>query len=274
VPGQDGCRDGGANPVGEEDPLSDLSIEVTPSGVRVSSDFRDNLIIDRYDTAFVTMRASKVKHLRSENSEDAVTWNVFRSLRQIDPVVWIPSLARAAFPDAQVAPERVTVSLWSSVNPPIGLLADGDEGASEIDVVFEAAHWVWFIEAKYRGDISRGTTTRPMRDQVLRNIDVGSYFAGVRQFYFSLLIATERSSPVGVETVRRYANFAQVRGALAPHRPDGLANLQGVGLLTWANLVDVLDQAVAVARRDDERGYAARAAAWLRTKALTPMASA
>jgi hypothetical protein len=37
--------------------------------VRVTADFRDNLIIDRYDPVFVSMRASKVKHLRSENSE-------------------------------------------------------------------------------------------------------------------------------------------------------------------------------------------------------------
>jgi hypothetical protein len=44
-------------------------------------DFRDNLIIDRHDPIFASMRASKIKHLRSENSEDAVTWNVFRPSR-------------------------------------------------------------------------------------------------------------------------------------------------------------------------------------------------
>jgi hypothetical protein len=60
------------------------------SGVLVADDFRDNLIIDRFDPVFTGMRASKLKHLRSENSEDAVTWNVFRSLRQIEPLVWLP----------------------------------------------------------------------------------------------------------------------------------------------------------------------------------------
>ena len=58
--------------------------ELTKTRVHIADDFRDNLIIDRYDPVFVTMRASKLKHLRSENSEDAVTWNVFRSFRQID----------------------------------------------------------------------------------------------------------------------------------------------------------------------------------------------
>lgn len=52
------------------------------SGVFVCGDFRDNLIIDRYDPVLAALRGSKIKDLRSENSEDALTWNVFRSLRK------------------------------------------------------------------------------------------------------------------------------------------------------------------------------------------------
>ena len=50
---------------------------LSPSGIWIADDFRSNLIIDRYDPVFADMRASKLKHLRSVNSEDAVTWNVF-----------------------------------------------------------------------------------------------------------------------------------------------------------------------------------------------------
>jgi len=97
----------------------------------------------------------------------------------------LPSLWRRAFPDTASPDDlRVTVKLWESIPPPLGLLADGDEGPSEIDVVIEAPSWVWFIEAKYRSDISTGTTTRPDRDQILRNIDVGTYYAGVQRFFF------------------------------------------------------------------------------------------
>ena len=162
------------------------SDDLSPSGVPIARDFRDNLIIDRYDPVFADMRASKIKYIRSANSEDAVTWNVFRSLRQIAPSCWLPLLWSKAFPSEAVPPDTLaSVSLWPSIEPPLGLLAYGDEGASEIDVVIEAATWVWFIEAKYGSDISLGTTTRPERDQVLRNIDVGSYYAGVRPFYFT-----------------------------------------------------------------------------------------
>ncbi len=98
---------------------------------------------------------------------------------------------------------ETVIRLWRSAAPPPGLLIGGDEGISEIDVVIEAATWVWFIEAKYTSDISLGTTTRPDRDQVLRNIDVGSYYAGVRQFFFSLLVSSEERSPEGTKRMRR-----------------------------------------------------------------------
>jgi len=69
----------------------------SPSGVEIARDFRENLIIDRFDPVFADMRASKIKHLRSVNSEDAVTWNVFRSLRQIAPPHWLPDLWNRSF---------------------------------------------------------------------------------------------------------------------------------------------------------------------------------
>lgn len=47
--------------------------QLSSSGVWIAADFRSNLIIDRYDPVFADMRASKLKHLRSANSEDAVT---------------------------------------------------------------------------------------------------------------------------------------------------------------------------------------------------------
>src|SRR5436309_7317397 len=114
--------------------------QLSPSGVWVASDFRSNLIIDRYDPVFSDMRASKIKHLRSANSEDAVTWNVFRSLRQIAPQYWLPALWAKAFPD-KTAPADLgaTVKLWFSVEPPLGLLVDGDEGPSEVDIAIETS---------------------------------------------------------------------------------------------------------------------------------------
>jgi hypothetical protein len=173
------------------------------------------------------MRASKLKHLRSANSEDAVTWNVFRSLRQITPEAWLPTLWRRAFPSSPCpTDDKALIRIWHSVAPPPGLLVGGDEGISEIDVVIEAPTWAWFIEAKYTSDISLGTTTRPTRDQILRNIDVGSYYAGVRQFFFSLLVSSEERSPEGSKRMREYSDLSIPKVKLGAHRP-GLAELGG-----------------------------------------------
>jgi hypothetical protein len=188
--------------------MSDTPSTSSPSGVRIAADFRDNLIIDRYDPLFTSMRAGKLEHLRSENSEDAVTWNVFRSLRQLEPQLWLPALLRIGIPSADASLiEPIAVGLWSTIPPPPSLVALGPEGDSEIDVLIESPAWVWFIEAKYQSDISTKTTTRPLRDQVLRNIDVGSYYAGVRHFFFSLLIRDKSRSPLGAEAVSKYANL-------------------------------------------------------------------
>ncbi len=241
----------------------------SPGGVWIADDFRSNLIVDRYDPVFSTMRASKLKHLRSENSEDAATWNAFRSLRHIHPSAWLPLLWQRAFPNLPVpADQEAVIHLWPEIAPPWALLEEGDEGNSEIDVLIEAPTWVWFIEVKLRSDISTGTTTRPERDQVLRNLDVGSYFSGVRRFVFSLLLTSRKSSKLGVAKVEEYQDLQNVRELLAGHRPDGLTNLEAVELLNWTDVVAVLAELADSAPNEDERPFARRAAEWLDARGL------
>src|SRR5258707_12014280 len=94
--------------------------QLSPSGVFIAADFRSNLIIDRYDPVFADMRASKLKHLRSANSEDAVTWNVFRSLRQITPDLWLSRLWQYAFGNSAPHDLNACIELWKTVEPPLG----------------------------------------------------------------------------------------------------------------------------------------------------------
>lgn len=247
-----------------------MSFTTSQSGVRVCKDFRDNLIVDRYDPIFVTMRASKLKHLRSENSEDAVTWNVFRSLRQVEPRLWVPELFKQAgvSDSPKRGLDRVCVQLWQNVPPPSSLLMDGDEGVSEVDIVLESPYWVWFLEAKYLSDISTGTTTRPTRDQILRNIDVGSCYAGVRDFYFSLLVKDFNRCAEGRSAIERYRNLTAPRELLKDHRPDGLTNLRSVTSLTWSSIGQAIRQLDASGMREDEHRYISRLLEWMQDKGL------
>jgi hypothetical protein len=238
---------------------------LSPSGVRLADDFRDNLIIDRYDGAFLTMRGSKTAHMRSENSEDVVTWNAFRSLAQVDPTFWYVRLYQRAFGEApDHAPTGAHVRLWTRLAPPPGLRAfQKDEGESEIDVLIETEHAVWAIEAKLGADISEGTKSNATRDQVLRNLDVGSWYAGVRKFYFALLVLRPDRSPKGIGLVERYRAVRDEFIDGLPHRPDRLRNLRHLGVLTWADVLAVLSDCAHEAPRPDERGHARRAVEWL-----------
>ena len=244
--------------------------QTSSSGVRVEDDFRSNLIIDRYDPVFAGMRASKIRHLRSENSEDAITWNAFRTLRQISPATWMPKLTEIALPSHSLdISDSVVIELWRDVAPPPSLLQLGDEGISEIDVAIESAQWVWFIEVKYKSDISTGTTTRPSRNQVLRNIDVGSYYAGVRSFYFSLLILDSAKTRNWLDVVEKYQDLELPRRELRDHRPDGLKNLMGVTWFTWADLTEkVLKEVRSTMGTSKEAGYLDRLLEWLGPKGI------
>ena len=248
--------------------MNEIIGDRSSSGVFIAENFRDNLIVDRYDPCFATMRASKLKHLRSENSEDVLSWNVFRSMSKISPPAWLSLLAERAFDAIRLdGTEDTTVELWKPVPPPLSLLKDGDEGISEVDIVIESPAWVWFIEAKYTSDISSGTTTRPERDQIIRNIDVGSYYAGTRDFYFALLIHSAARSPKGVEIVKRYRDFEVVRKQL-PHRTDGLRNQKAVGLLQWSDVAGVILRAGELTPRADEKHFADQAIAWLYSRGI------
>lgn len=246
----------------------------TKSNVFVLDDFRDNLIVDRYDPIFFNMAGKKINQLRSQNSEDAVTWNAFRSLGKIDPAFWFPKMFSRAFP-GRALPQRsegAILKLWEKFSAPPGLrLHQQDEGESEVDVMLESEYSVWFIEAKYRGDIQLGTTNNPARDQVIRNIDVGSWFAGVRDFYFSLLVLSNKRSPIGASHIETYRESSTVAHYLCSHRPDSLPNLKGVGLLTWQDIASVLSDCAGKAPRPDERPFAAAALAWLKTKGVEPL---
>lgn len=63
------------------------------NGTRIYEDHRDNLTIDVHSHLVLGHAAE----MRSEHSESALLWNVFRTLERIDPQLWMPRLLRQAF---------------------------------------------------------------------------------------------------------------------------------------------------------------------------------
>jgi hypothetical protein len=241
---------------------------ITKSGIFIFDQFRDNLIIDKYEPVLDVMRAKKIDHMRSENSEDAFTWNVFRTLRQLDPVLWLPLLFASFNENLQVIEksDSVSIDLWASKQPPASFVVP--EGPTEVDIIIETNNLVWFIEAKYKSDISQKTTNTIGRDQIIRNIDVGTSYARDRKFYFSLLILEERYSAVGVKTLNKYKSDRNNISSSLPHRLHELDNLAGLSLLKWGDLSALLLHLSHSAENDYERGHALNAYKWLKDKGI------
>lgn len=214
--------------------------EYSKSGVFKYSTFREQVVIDRYHVQLQSFNGLKKEHMRSDNSEDICTWNCFRTLNQLSPNIWINSLFERSFGQSIsiVDGMDVQVSLWTSVSPPKGI--PWKEGDSEIDVVIEWEGNVWFIEAKYKSDVSLEVVDNEDRDQVWRNIDVGSCANKGKKFHFSLLYWTREKTPVGIDLVTRYSDKTALISKCSSYRDDGLTNWTSIGLLTWQDLGDCL----------------------------------
>ncbi|OCA86000.1 hypothetical protein A8F94_14235 [Bacillus sp. FJAT-27225] len=113
------------------------------TGVFKFDDYKDHLIIDRHHPD----AQKKQKNISSEKSEDAMTWNVFKSIGQLDPQIWLPILFRQAFgTDILYENMKPSITLWKKLPPPPNT---GIEGKTEVDIIIETPSFVWVIEAKY-----------------------------------------------------------------------------------------------------------------------------
>jgi hypothetical protein len=211
--------------------------------------------------------------LESTDSEDLLTWNVFWPLTKVvPPERWTLPLLKSAL-GREVSADLVKgleLKLWhgrrgKEYYPPRDhddwlrqrLLKSGIdylekranasarlEGPTEVDIVLESDQALVFIEAKYLSDISADTSYDTTRDQIARNIDVGTYQAKNRDFYFILLTPDyfERSRLFWYKMQDYRSDAANLARAL-PHRVGGSAPVdfermrRNIGWLLWRDVI-------------------------------------
>ena len=169
--------------------------------------------------------------LHSPISEDWVTWNFFQLLFWHHPNDWWGHLIRVAGrrnPDFKSNVEDSslpTPRFWSSVLSPSEYeaqsrdrmrasgrakwesraeVAEPVEGPSEVDIRFDHAQFLVFIEAKLTSDVSARTTYDPQRNQIIRNIDCLIAGAGNRLLWsdFKELICGPSGNPETIAVKR------------------------------------------------------------------------
>ena len=190
----------------------------------------------------------------SENSEDACTWFYFSPLmgEPVRKVRVLARLFREAFPN-QVGAEvfqalpLAELHFWQgrktpsfSLDPPPSRTVP--EGATEVDLIVTVGkEAVLFIEAKYMSGASVSTKHDKNRDQVIRNLDVGSWFATGRFKRFYLLLLQYGDHPTNSEEiVSRYKLNPRIIRERLPYRrdlADGDINRlsKSVGFVRWPN---------------------------------------
>lgn len=244
------------------------------TGVKVFVDFKDNLIIDPDDPVIARQarnwRYSKgivkgLSYLGSENSEDAMTWNVFKTLEKSDPSKWFSDIFHSTIVHKDEQFTEPALKFWDKYFPP--MRRPFPEGETHVDLTIETSKKLIFVEAKYKADISQSTKHDPNRDQIIRNIDVGNWAAKKRAKVFYFILLTLQTSTYSIDKLNHYkSNPSNIIDAIGSYRKDitdyavlcdnihvmywdqiltSLQNLADKTGLDYSNLIDYLSAKLA-----------------------------
>lgn len=226
--------------------------------------FRDSLLIDKFDPQLEFWRKRRLERSQSENSEDAIVWNVFRTFNQIDRQLWVEQLFYKAFQqDFSHSVEQIELKLWANIRPPKSLPIK--EGKTNIDIIIESETFVWFIEAKFKTDITLDNEHHLKRDELIRYLDVGTNYSKKKDFYFSLLILDKYNSPIGFRMANDYKNYPENVKELLPHRVE-LPSLKGISVFQWKDVHSLLKTVYLYSRNKYERYITDQVSYWLLDK--------
>ena len=212
---------------------------VSASRVRVWKRPEDHPLLKHTDTShpafqgklaerFAPSIAEGLPKVLSENSEDARTWYYFSPLLSDVPqrTRVLTQLFRQSF-FAAVPPQvfkdipDATLQFWPKLPPPTS--RPKVEGESEPDLLIRLGQSaVVFVEAKCHSPVSEFTNFDRDRDQVIRLIDTGSWYARQHGYDCScVLVLQYGDAQINAEKiVNRYAGQPEAIQKALPYRDD------------------------------------------------------
>ena len=185
----------------------------------------------------------------SINSEDARTWHYFSPLLADDQekAAKLTPLLHHVIPESNLDSDEVAsanIWFWQKIDPPPSRPAR--EGKSEPDVIIALGQRALvLVEAKYNSGVSEKTTYDKARDQVIRFIDVGSWYGKTGGYDASYVIVLQYGDfPTNAkEIVSRYRGKPEAIQRALPYRTDlNEADYQrlsnSVAFVRWPNPLD------------------------------------
>lgn len=206
----------------------------------------------------------------AESRRAALTWNVFRALELIAPAFWLRRFrARLdALTSLEAGSASLSIRLWAVLPTP------GDRWRQEpirVDALIETDAAVYGVMTLVGSDVELSDSTLARPDTILRLIDAVSWYAGARDCYIALITSDWADTPVGSALIDRYRGSREVLARRLPHRRDGLANVRGIGRMTWRDLAAIVrDCAESNSLTDLERCAASRTGQWLDSLGIHP----
>jgi len=256
------------------------------SGAAVYNDYRDNVVIlpgrEPALREFVNQMYGglphKLRHTKSSNSEDALTWSCFDTLSELRGAPRTSALTdlwALAFDDRPAPAGFLTGKIW------IGKKYGEEPEETEVDASIEGDQVLVFIEAKLYSPMSPADLAkRKPHDQIARKLRVGLKEAqrSGKDFYFIILDIAPKEILRGLKpgaslndaerkprggfaskwlTAYWFSRYRGVRGSVSPLR-EVLKNISGVdakavarnmGWLTWSDVFKAVLRAVIASRQ-------------------------
>lgn len=204
----------------------------------------------------------------SERLRHALTWNVFKTLEQIAPSVWMrPLIARCAgLPDGyDSAPHITAVTCWSTLAPaPSAMLRRGRRRGVGVSAIVDTDDTVLTFVTPAPADLLDRVLSETAEDGLLDLAEAAAYLAGTRSAYVSVVLPIESDEEVWAARVRRRAE--RVRRLLSASG-RGPANIRGIGVTTWTALHELLSE-IGASRfiSKSEQNCAVTTAHWMRER--------
>jgi hypothetical protein len=204
-----------------------------------------------------TTQADRLRH--------ALTWNVFKTLEQIAPSIWMrPLVARATgLPDGYAsAPHITAVTCWSNLQPaPNALLRRHCRHSVPVSAIVDTDDTVITFVTPSPTELLDGVLSDTAEGGLLDVAEATATLAGTRSAYVSVVLPIEVEEQVWASRVRRRAERVARVLSSSSRSPE---NIRGIGATTWAALHELLSE-VAQSRfiSQSEQRFAMATAAWM-----------
>jgi hypothetical protein len=205
-----------------------------------------------------------------ERFQQALIWNVFRTLELLTPSFWLRRLhTRLTGEAALVSPQIVEVRLWESLSlPPIQRIDGGQESVA-VDVVIETEHTLWALTS------SSGAHPSAVADRAGAIVDAVAWRAGVRQYSCGVIECHSTHAPFADVIKDRFSRSAASPALQSNTRGPARPRSAAWGTIRWSHLAALLlDCRSARNLPAIEQALAANALDWLGVVGIKPGESA